>query len=84
MSTFFTENIIIGQKAEFEKTISESDVYLFAGITGDMNPLHIDEVMAAQSFVKKNCAWNVIEWDDFDSDWNETAWIWHDLYGAGF
>lgn len=31
------------QKAEFSKTVSESDVYLFAGITGDLHPNHIDE-----------------------------------------
>jgi 3-hydroxybutyryl-CoA dehydratase len=30
----------IGDSAEFSKTISESDVYLFAGITGDLNPVH--------------------------------------------
>ncbi len=43
----------IGEKAEFSKTISESDVYLFAGITGDMNPLHINKIKAAQSFAKR-------------------------------
>lgn len=35
---------IVGEKAEFSKTISESDVYSFAGISGDMNPIHIDEI----------------------------------------
>lgn len=43
----------VGETAEFSKTISESDVYLFAGITGDMNPVHIDEIEAAQCFTKK-------------------------------
>lgn len=43
----------IGDKAEFSKTISESDVYLFAGITGDMNPVHINETEAAKSFAKR-------------------------------
>lgn len=43
----------IGEQAEFCKTISESDVYMFAGITGDMNPVHINEVEAAKSFAKK-------------------------------
>ncbi|MGV8984616.1 MaoC family dehydratase, partial [Clostridium sp.] len=33
----------IGDKDSFEKTISESDVYLYAGITGDLNPAHINE-----------------------------------------
>ena len=32
----------IGQKAQFSKTISESDVYMFAGVTGDMNPAHLN------------------------------------------
>lgn len=40
----------VGERAEFCKTISESDVYMFAGITGDMNPIHINEVAAAKSF----------------------------------
>ena len=41
----------IGEKAEFSKTISESDVYLFAGISGDMNPIHINSVEAKKSFI---------------------------------
>lgn len=32
----------VGQQARFSKTISESDVYLFAGVTGDMNPAHLN------------------------------------------
>lgn len=33
----------IGQNASFSKTIAECDVYGFAGITGDFNPLHVNE-----------------------------------------
>jgi 3-hydroxybutyryl-CoA dehydratase len=33
----------IGQRVSFRKTVSESDVYLFAGITGDFAPNHVDE-----------------------------------------
>jgi 3-hydroxybutyryl-CoA dehydratase len=36
----------IGDKAAFSKTISESDIYQFAGITGDFNPMHINEEYA--------------------------------------
>ena len=43
----------IGTRADFSKTISESDVYLFAGITGDMNPVHIDNLEAKKSFAGK-------------------------------
>jgi acyl dehydratase len=33
----------VGQRITFRKTVSESDVYLFAGITGDFAPNHVDE-----------------------------------------
>lgn len=36
------DQLTIGDAAESRKTISESDVYLFAGVTGDFNPLHVD------------------------------------------
>ncbi len=39
--------LAVGQSASFAKTISEADVYLFAGITGDLNPAHINEAYAA-------------------------------------
>ncbi|WP_352408880.1 MaoC family dehydratase [Lawsonibacter hominis] len=39
-------NITIGQSACFTKTITESDVYTFAGISGDLNPAHINEEYA--------------------------------------
>jgi 3-hydroxybutyryl-CoA dehydratase len=34
---------LIGKSTSFRKTVSESDVYLFAGITGDLSPNHVDE-----------------------------------------
>jgi 3-hydroxybutyryl-CoA dehydratase len=36
-------NPALGASASFSKTVSESDVYLFAGITGDFAPNHVDE-----------------------------------------
>lgn len=38
-----------GQKASVAKTISEADVYAFAGMTGDFNPLHVDAEFARKS-----------------------------------
>jgi 3-hydroxybutyryl-CoA dehydratase len=35
-----------GMKASFTKTITETDVYLFAGISGDFNPMHVNEEFA--------------------------------------
>jgi 3-hydroxybutyryl-CoA dehydratase len=40
----------VGDSAEFSKTISETDVYNFAGVTGDMNPMHVNEEYAKNTF----------------------------------
>ena len=45
-----------GDQAEFSKTLSESDVYLFAGITGDFNPAHVNEHYAQGTFFKTRIA----------------------------
>ena len=39
----------VGDSFTFSKTVSESDVYLFAGITGDFHPNHINEAYMAES-----------------------------------
>jgi len=49
-----------GDGAEFTKTVSESDVYGFAGITGDFNPAHIDEEYAKGTFFKKRIAHGIL------------------------
>jgi len=36
------DELNVGQTASFSKTISESDVYMYAGITGDFNPSHVN------------------------------------------
>ena len=46
----------IGDKDSFEKTVSESDVYLYAGITGDLNPAHINEREAQTTMFKGRIA----------------------------
>lgn len=38
-----------GDTVKFEKTVGESDVYLFAGITGDLSPNHTNEKFMRQS-----------------------------------
>ncbi len=40
MSSFYVD---VGDSVTFSKTVGESDVYLFAGITGDLAPNHVDE-----------------------------------------
>ena len=48
--------IEIGQSASFAKTIAESDVYGFAGITGDFNPVHINAAEAEKSIFGRQVA----------------------------
>lgn len=48
--------IQIGDKASFAKTISESDVYLYAGISGDINPAHINAEAAEKGIFKERIA----------------------------
>jgi 3-hydroxybutyryl-CoA dehydratase len=50
------EMLKTGDWAEFTKTISEADVYLFAGVTGDLNPAHVDETYARTTFFKTRIA----------------------------
>lgn len=45
--------LTIGETATFSKTITEFDVYSFAGITGDFNPAHINEIYANETSFKK-------------------------------
>lgn len=48
--------IELGDTASFQKTITETDVYLYAGITGDINPAHINAIEASQSRFKGRIA----------------------------
>lgn len=50
------EELNVGDFAENARTISESDVYGFGGIIGDLNPLHTDEVTASKSVFGKRVA----------------------------
>jgi 3-hydroxybutyryl-CoA dehydratase len=43
----FFEDLAVGQTAVIARTITEADIVLFAGISGDTNPVHINEEFAA-------------------------------------
>ena len=43
------DEIHVGDAAEMAKTVTEADVVLFAGVTGDFNPVHVDAVAAERS-----------------------------------
>ncbi|MEA4827386.1 MaoC family dehydratase [Clostridium sp. JNZ J1-5] len=46
------DQINVGDKASFTKTMSETDVYLFAGISGDLNPAHVNQVDSEKTMFK--------------------------------
>ncbi len=48
--------VAVGDKAEFQKTIRESDLLAFSEITGDRDPIHVDEAYAAKSVFGKRIA----------------------------
>ena len=50
------QELKVGETAEFGKTISETDIYLYAAITGDLNPAHINEEYAKNTFFKTRIA----------------------------
>jgi 3-hydroxybutyryl-CoA dehydratase len=43
------DEIQVGDTASFSKTITESDIHGFSSVTGDFNPIHVDEVYATTS-----------------------------------
>ncbi|MFN3449624.1 MAG: MaoC family dehydratase [Roseococcus sp.] len=50
------EDLAVGQTASFSKTITEADILLFAAVSGDTNPVHIDAEAAAASMFKERIA----------------------------
>ncbi len=52
----FIEDLKTNQQATYEKTVSEEDINLFSKITGDNNPVHIDEEFAKRTIFKKRIA----------------------------
>jgi 3-hydroxybutyryl-CoA dehydratase len=50
------DKLKVGDVAEFAKTVTETDIYLYAGITGDFNPAHVNEAYAKTTFFKTRIA----------------------------
>jgi 3-hydroxybutyryl-CoA dehydratase len=50
------DQLTIGDSDQFSKTVTDADIYLFAGVTGDLNPAHIDEAYAQGTFFKTRIA----------------------------
>jgi 3-hydroxybutyryl-CoA dehydratase len=49
-------HVQVGDQVEFAKTVGESDVYLFAGLTGDLAPNHVNEAFMQRTKYGKRIA----------------------------
>ena len=56
MSGLSINDIYVGRKASFTKTIEFADVYSFAGIIGDFNPVHVNDEYAKTTRFGKRIA----------------------------
>lgn len=50
------DQMYVGQFALLNKTITDADVHIFAGVTGDMNPVHLDDLYASCSIFQQRIA----------------------------
>lgn len=55
-ASYYFEDLQLGQEASVDKTVGESDILAFAQVTGDRNPVHIDEDYAAKTIFKGRIA----------------------------
>jgi acyl dehydratase len=46
----------VGDFVKFSKTVGESDIYLFAGLTGDLSPNHVDDEFVSHSIYGRRIA----------------------------
>jgi 3-hydroxybutyryl-CoA dehydratase len=55
------EEISVGDKAAFSKTVTDADIHSFSAITSDFNPIHTDEVYAASSSLGKKVGGRIVQ-----------------------
>lgn len=58
--SYSVEEIEIGMSASYSQTITDADVKTFAGLSGDHNPVHLDDIYAENSRYKKRIAHGLI------------------------
>ena len=56
MKGLFLEDLSVGQSAELTKTVDAAGIESFAEVTGDNNPVHLDEAYAATTPFKTSIA----------------------------
>jgi 3-hydroxybutyryl-CoA dehydratase len=53
---YYFEDLAPGMSDVFSKTITEADLLLFAGVSGDTNPIHLDEDFASRTMFESRIA----------------------------
>jgi 3-hydroxybutyryl-CoA dehydratase len=53
---YYFEDLEPGMSEVFSKTITEADLLMFAGVSGDTNPLHLDEDFASRTMFESRIA----------------------------
>ena len=53
---YYLEDLSVGMTDIFAKTVTEADIVMFAGISGDTNPVHINQLFAEGSIFKERIA----------------------------
>ncbi len=56
MNGFYLEDLSVGQSAETSHTVTDGDIRAFAEVSGDRNPVHLDEDYAATTPFKTRIA----------------------------
>lgn len=54
--SYSIDEIFVGMSASYSQTITDADIKQFAGLSGDHNPVHVDEAYAENSRYKKRIA----------------------------
>ena len=53
---YYFEDLSVGMEASVAKTITNDDVRIFAALSGDVNPVHLDDDFAAGTIFKRRIA----------------------------
>ncbi len=53
---YYLEDLSVGMTSIFAKTVTEADIVMFAGVSGDTNPVHINQEFAEASMFKGRIA----------------------------
>jgi 3-hydroxybutyryl-CoA dehydratase len=53
---FYLEDLKVGMSAAYTKTVTDADLVLFAGVSGDINPMHVDQEYARKTMFQGRIA----------------------------